>query len=202
MIMSVFHYLNKKFVSVSVKANSVCWVSGIQKSAHSPASVTMLLDRFSTSPFLSNHLTQFTGSMCRLVFSYFDEHDCIVRALYPVDMPLSTGAYSFSFSVFLWCVLRVFCVWCVSPVWCVFQGYEWLDPFIPVHVPNYSEKEAYSCLEYYLDRNWIQHEGGWCSSADVTLQPMVQHQLTWSFFLSAVIQLVQVSLDYSTGLQL
>ena len=26
---SVFHYLNKNFVSVSVKANSVCWVSGI-----------------------------------------------------------------------------------------------------------------------------------------------------------------------------
>ncbi|KAL8615966.1 hypothetical protein ACOMHN_034642 [Nucella lapillus] len=38
------------------------------------------------------------------------------------------------------------------------EGYKWLDPFIPVHVPYYSEKEAYSCLEYYHDRNWLQHE--------------------------------------------
>ncbi|KAK7486797.1 hypothetical protein BaRGS_00021944 [Batillaria attramentaria] len=38
------------------------------------------------------------------------------------------------------------------------EGFEWLDPFVPVHVPDYTEKEAYSCIEYYLDRNWIQHE--------------------------------------------
>lgn len=38
------------------------------------------------------------------------------------------------------------------------EGFKWMDPFIPIHVPYYSEKEAYSCIEYYLDRNWIQHE--------------------------------------------
>ncbi|XP_025083153.1 28S ribosomal protein S29, mitochondrial-like [Pomacea canaliculata] len=39
------------------------------------------------------------------------------------------------------------------------EGFEWFDPFIPIHVPDYNDKEAYSCLEYYLDRHWIQHEG-------------------------------------------
>ena len=37
-----------------------------------------------------------------------------------------------------------------------------MDPFVPVSVPCYSEKEAYSCLAYYYDRNWIQHEAGVC----------------------------------------
>lgn len=32
-----------------------------------------------------------------------------------------------------------------------------MEPFVPVSVPNYSEKEFESCYLYYLDRNWLQH---------------------------------------------
>lgn len=32
-----------------------------------------------------------------------------------------------------------------------------MDPFIPVSVPNYSEKEFESCYLYYADRHWLQH---------------------------------------------
>ncbi|KAM8921555.1 small ribosomal subunit protein mS29 [Pelodytes ibericus] len=38
------------------------------------------------------------------------------------------------------------------------DGFEALDPFVPIHVPKYSEKEFESCYRYYLERNWIQHE--------------------------------------------
>ncbi|KAM3613646.1 uncharacterized protein V6R79_002878 [Siganus canaliculatus] len=37
------------------------------------------------------------------------------------------------------------------------KGFDNLDPFIPVSVPNYSEKEFESCYLYYLDRHWLQH---------------------------------------------
>ena len=40
---------------------------------------------------------------------------------------------------------------------CVFQGFEWLDPSIPIDVPDYTEKEALSCLHYYIDRKWLQN---------------------------------------------
>ncbi|XP_050328504.1 28S ribosomal protein S29, mitochondrial [Bactrocera neohumeralis] len=36
------------------------------------------------------------------------------------------------------------------------EGFEHLDPFVPVRVDNYSDKEFASCVQYYLDRNWIQ----------------------------------------------
>lgn len=36
-------------------------------------------------------------------------------------------------------------------------GFDNMDPFIPVSVPNYSEKEFESCYLYYLDRHWLQH---------------------------------------------
>ncbi|XP_060937176.1 28S ribosomal protein S29, mitochondrial [Limanda limanda] len=36
-------------------------------------------------------------------------------------------------------------------------GFDNMDPFIPVSVPNYSEKEFESCYLYYMDRNWLQH---------------------------------------------
>lgn len=39
------------------------------------------------------------------------------------------------------------------------EGFEHLDPFVPVRVDNYSEQEFYSCLQYYLDRKWIQTTG-------------------------------------------
>ncbi|XP_012994847.3 28S ribosomal protein S29, mitochondrial isoform X2 [Esox lucius] len=37
------------------------------------------------------------------------------------------------------------------------EGFDSMDPFIPVPVSNYSEKEFESCYLYYLDRHWLQH---------------------------------------------
>uniref|UniRef100_A0A7N9ALK4 Small ribosomal subunit protein mS29 n=1 Tax=Mastacembelus armatus TaxID=205130 RepID=A0A7N9ALK4_9TELE len=37
------------------------------------------------------------------------------------------------------------------------RGFDNMDPFIPVSVPNYSEKEFESCYLYYMDRHWLQH---------------------------------------------
>lgn len=39
------------------------------------------------------------------------------------------------------------------------QGFEHLDPFIPIQVTNYSEKEFQSCIDYYVNRRWIQNQG-------------------------------------------
>ncbi|XP_054662047.1 28S ribosomal protein S29, mitochondrial isoform X5 [Grus americana] len=38
------------------------------------------------------------------------------------------------------------------------EGFDALDPFVPVPVPNYSPREFESCYRYYLDRKWLQHE--------------------------------------------
>nr|XP_033779942.1 28S ribosomal protein S29, mitochondrial [Geotrypetes seraphini] len=38
------------------------------------------------------------------------------------------------------------------------EGFDTLDPFVPIHVSNYSEKEFESCYQYYLERRWLQHE--------------------------------------------
>ncbi|KAL9884556.1 mitochondrial ribosomal protein S29 [Glossina fuscipes fuscipes] len=35
-------------------------------------------------------------------------------------------------------------------------GFEHLDPFVPVRIQNYNDKEFHSCIQYYLDRHWIQ----------------------------------------------
>ncbi|CAK6973558.1 S ribosomal protein S29%2C mitochondrial [Scomber scombrus] len=37
------------------------------------------------------------------------------------------------------------------------KGFDNMDPFIPVSVPDYSEKEFESCYLYYMDRQWLQH---------------------------------------------
>lgn len=37
------------------------------------------------------------------------------------------------------------------------RGFDSMDPFIPLSVPNYSEKEFESCYLYYMDRQWLQH---------------------------------------------
>lgn len=37
------------------------------------------------------------------------------------------------------------------------KGFDSMDPFIPVSVSNYSEKEFESCYLYYMDRQWLQH---------------------------------------------
>ncbi|XP_075764080.1 small ribosomal subunit protein mS29 [Pelodiscus sinensis] len=38
------------------------------------------------------------------------------------------------------------------------EGFDTLDPFVPIQVPNYSQREFESCYQYYLDRKWLQHE--------------------------------------------
>lgn len=38
------------------------------------------------------------------------------------------------------------------------ENFQILDPFIPIHVPEYSDLEAVSCIEYYRDRKFIQKE--------------------------------------------
>jgi len=38
------------------------------------------------------------------------------------------------------------------------DNFQALDPFIPVHVPEYSDREAVSCIEYYRDRQFIQKD--------------------------------------------
>lgn len=42
----------------------------------------------------------------------------------------------------------------------MFQGFELLDPFIPIETKNYSEKEFESTFDYYIDRLWVQSEKG------------------------------------------
>lgn len=36
------------------------------------------------------------------------------------------------------------------------KGFEHLDPFIPIRVEPYNEKEFDSCIAYYVNRKWIQ----------------------------------------------
>lgn len=38
------------------------------------------------------------------------------------------------------------------------EGFDALDPFIPVLVNNYNPKEFESCIQYYLENSWLQHE--------------------------------------------
>lgn len=37
------------------------------------------------------------------------------------------------------------------------EGFDKMDPFVPIPVSYYNEKEFESCYLYYLDRNWLQH---------------------------------------------
>ncbi|XP_029307921.1 small ribosomal subunit protein mS29 [Cottoperca gobio] len=37
------------------------------------------------------------------------------------------------------------------------SGFDSIDPFVPMSVPNYSEKEFESCYLYLIDRQWLQH---------------------------------------------
>uniref|UniRef100_A0A8C8RKB6 Small ribosomal subunit protein mS29 n=1 Tax=Pelusios castaneus TaxID=367368 RepID=A0A8C8RKB6_9SAUR len=38
------------------------------------------------------------------------------------------------------------------------EGFDTLDPFIPIQVSNYNQREFESCYQYYLDCKWLQHE--------------------------------------------
>lgn len=40
------------------------------------------------------------------------------------------------------------------------EGFDALDPFIPILVSNYNPKEFESCIQYYLENSWLQHEKG------------------------------------------
>jgi small subunit ribosomal protein S29 len=37
------------------------------------------------------------------------------------------------------------------------EGFEHLDPFVPVKMDTYTEKEFDSCISYYVNRKWIQN---------------------------------------------
>jgi small subunit ribosomal protein S29 len=37
------------------------------------------------------------------------------------------------------------------------EGWEMFDPFIPIHVENYTSQEVQTTIDYYLDRKWLQH---------------------------------------------
>jgi small subunit ribosomal protein S29 len=39
------------------------------------------------------------------------------------------------------------------------NGFEHVDPFVPIKVENYSEKEYINCIDYYINRRWIQNTG-------------------------------------------
>ncbi|CAN8011866.1 unnamed protein product [Ixodes pacificus] len=50
------------------------------------------------------------------------------------------------------------------------KGFEFFEPFVPVHVPGYSEKEIESCLDYYVDRRYIQNRRGWTEEGRMELK--------------------------------
>ena len=35
------------------------------------------------------------------------------------------------------------------------EGFEHLDPFVPINVTDYNSKECYNCIDYYIDRKWL-----------------------------------------------
>lgn len=37
------------------------------------------------------------------------------------------------------------------------EGFEHLDPFVPIRVDNYNETEFDNCIDYYANRRWIQN---------------------------------------------
>lgn len=37
------------------------------------------------------------------------------------------------------------------------EGFEHLDPMVPIRVDNYTQQEFDSCIEYYVNRKWIQN---------------------------------------------
>jgi small subunit ribosomal protein S29 len=39
------------------------------------------------------------------------------------------------------------------------EGFEHLDPFVPVKMENYDDLQFHSCISYYVNRRWIQNTG-------------------------------------------
>ncbi|KAE8752602.1 hypothetical protein FOCC_FOCC000724 [Frankliniella occidentalis] len=52
------------------------------------------------------------------------------------------------------------------------EGWEHLDPFIPINVEEYNTAETNSALDYYIDRRWIQHPGAQSESGRAELRAM------------------------------
>ncbi|XP_064474854.1 small ribosomal subunit protein mS29-like [Ornithodoros turicata] len=50
------------------------------------------------------------------------------------------------------------------------HGLEFFEPFVPVHVPKYNEKEIESCLDFYIDRGFIQNRKGWTTEGRAELK--------------------------------
>ncbi|RLV86621.1 hypothetical protein DV515_00015859 [Chloebia gouldiae] len=50
------------------------------------------------------------------------------------------------------------------------EGFDALDPFVPIPVPNYSPREFESCYGYYLERKWLQHEKAHTEDGKAELQ--------------------------------
>ncbi|NXF27562.1 RT29 protein, partial [Rhodinocichla rosea] len=50
------------------------------------------------------------------------------------------------------------------------EGFDALDPFVPIPVPNYSPREFESCYGYYLERRWLQHEKAHTEDGKAELQ--------------------------------
>ncbi|NXH53526.1 RT29 protein, partial [Rhabdornis inornatus] len=50
------------------------------------------------------------------------------------------------------------------------EGFDALDPFVPIPVPNYSAREFESCYGYYLERKWLQHEKAHTEDGKAELQ--------------------------------
>lgn len=38
------------------------------------------------------------------------------------------------------------------------EGFNALEPFLPILISNYNPKEFESSFQYYLENNWLQHE--------------------------------------------
>ena len=69
----------------------------------------------------------------------------------------------FSVSLRLSIVFNIFTGWFYHNfVFCMISqgGFEFYDPHIPIHVPHYSDKEIHSCLNYYIENQWIQNPHG------------------------------------------
>ena len=79
--------------------------------------------------------------------------------MYKFEVSISLSPNSVQFALLI-------CDWCISISGCFLQGFEFLDPFVPVFVDNYNEKEMESCIEYYIHKKWIQNEQGRVSCKD------------------------------------
>jgi len=45
----------------------------------------------------------------------------------------------------------------MHPLYCISKGWEDFDPFVPVHIDNYTSLEVQTTIDYFLDRRWLQH---------------------------------------------